>query len=126
MHAEGRRLEHQLGRPVKATGEIKQWAIEATRDDPRASDSQIVRMIFDKFGVNIGYSPANRIRHLRKFQFLPPRRCQARRQFLFRSEQLQLTGGSTAHIPEENSADHLPEGMFEGDLPRSFGELARI
>jgi transposase len=48
MHAEGRWLEHQLGRPVKATGKIKQWVIEATRNDPRASDSQIVRMVFDK------------------------------------------------------------------------------
>jgi transposase len=67
MHAEGRRLEYQLGRPVKATGQIKQWVIEATPDDRRASDSQIVRMVFDKFGGNIGHSTANRIRPLVKF-----------------------------------------------------------
>jgi hypothetical protein len=83
-------------------------------------------MIFEKFGANICHSTANRIRHLVEFQFLPPRRCQAHWQFLFRSEQLQLTGRSTRNIPEENSADHLPEDTFEGDLPRSFGELAGI
>jgi hypothetical protein len=30
------------------------------------------------------------------------------------------------NISEENSADHVPDGMFEGDLPRSFEELAEI
>jgi hypothetical protein len=50
----------------------------------------------------------------------------ARWQFLFRSEQLQLTGRSTGNILEENAADHLPYSTLEGDLPRSFGELTGI
>jgi hypothetical protein len=76
-HAEPKRLEYHLGRPVKVTGEIKQEIIEATQDNPRSSDFQIVRMVYDKFGVNIGHMTANCIRQIGEFHFLPLHRCQA-------------------------------------------------
>jgi hypothetical protein len=74
---ESRKLTYRLGPPVKATLEIKNLIIEATRDDSRLSDFQFVSMVHDRFQVCICHFTVNHLHHLPKLYYLSPRRCQA-------------------------------------------------
>jgi transposase len=76
-HRQQMRVIHAMGRPVKATPEIKEFIIEATRDNPRLSDAGIIQLVKNKYNVTIGHSTANRCRQHAKFGYLPPRKCQA-------------------------------------------------
>jgi transposase len=69
-------LFHQLGRPSKVTPEIKKQVYDLTLRHPTFSDFQIAQMIAEEHAITISRATINRLRHLAKFKFLPPKHCQ--------------------------------------------------
>jgi transposase len=67
------RFLHRMGRPAKATPEIKQAVIERMLQHPNFSDFQVAQIIIPRFGIRITRPPISRLRHLAHFKFLLPK-----------------------------------------------------
>jgi hypothetical protein len=50
--------------------------VELTLQHPAFSDLQIADLITQRFGIAVARMTINQLRHLTRFHFLPPERCQ--------------------------------------------------
>jgi transposase len=89
-HMRGERLDHQMGRPAKATPEIVERIVTVSMTNGRLSDQGLANLLQEEMGCQISRQTVNNVRHSQRFNFGPPKRVpnlqpyhiQSRQQFV--------------------------------------------
>jgi transposase len=70
----GERLDHQMGRPRKATPEVISRIVTLSLTNGRLSDQALANQLHEETGCQISRQTVNSVRHSERFNFGPPKR----------------------------------------------------